>query len=733
MATRQLQTPFGGRWASRWTALADEIEVRLEAERERIGLWLPVALGAGIAAWFALPTAVHWTGLLLLLGGGLLAGLLIGRERRFGRMVTFGCAIMALGLLLIWARAAWVAAPVLARPITTEFSARIERVVPLPARGQVRILALPQRRADLPPRVRLTLRSEQAAGLAGGELVGVRARLMPPPPANLPGGYDFAQRAWFDGIGAVGTVLGEVARVPGTGEAIPPLRNRLSGHIQRQVAGSAGGIAAALVTGDQGAISDADADAMRRSGLAHLLSISGLHVTAVVGFTMFLLIRLLALSPRLALSGVVLAAAAGGAALAGVGYTWLSGAEVPTIRSCVAALLVLAAFLLGREALTLRLVAAGALIVLVWRPESLAGPSFQLSFAAVTAIIALHESPRMRAFLARRDEPGIFGAGRAVAGLLITGFVVEIALAPIALFHFHKAGLYGALANVVAIPLTTFVIMPAEALALLFDSAGLGAPFWWVAEKALDLLILLAHVVADAPGAVATLPSFPPWGFAFAVFGGLWLLLWQTSWRRAGMLPVVIGVAALFAQPRPDMLVTSDGRHIAVAVPGGGYALLRDRAGDFIRDSLSEAAGIDTPLMALADLEHVTCNRDFCRWRQGEGRGQGQGDAKDDATDDSGRVILASRGMDRVDGGEMAPACAAADVVISDRWLPHECVARWLTIDRDSLAETGGLALYLGKTPRAVASLRAGDRHPWRRPEQVSGNDEAVPTGALAR
>jgi competence protein ComEC len=719
MATRQLQTPFGAAWASRWAAHAGDIEARLEAERERIGLWLPVALGTGIAAWFALPAQIHWIGLLLLLAGGLLAGLLIGWQRRLGRMVAIGCAVMMLGLLLVWARATLVAAPVLARPVITEFPALVERVEPLPARGQVRILARPQRRADLPPRVRLTLRTEQAAGLVGGETVGVRARLMPPPPANLPGGYDFAQRAWFDGIGAVGTVLGEVTRTPGGGESVQPLRNRLSGHIQRQVDGSAGGIAAAFVTGDRGAISEDDDEAMRRAGLAHLLSISGLHVTAVVGFTMFLLMRLLALSPRLALRGVVLVAAAGGAALAGVGYTWLSGAEVPTIRSCVAALLVLAAFLLGREALTLRLVAAGALIVLVWRPESLAGPSFQLSFAAVTAIIALHESPRMRAFLARREESWILRFGRAVVGLLITGLVVEIALAPIALFHFHKAGLYGALANVVAIPLTTFVVMPAEALALLFDSVGLGAPFWWVTEKALALLIWLAHGVADAPGAVATLPSFPPWGFALAVFGGLWLLLWRTSWRRAGIVPVAIGVAALLVQPRPDLLVTSDGRHMAVAVPGGGYALLRDRAGDYIRDTMAEAAGVDTPLAALADLDHVACNRDFCRWTQGEGEVQ--------------RVILASSGLDRIEGVEMAPACAAADVVISDRWLPRECVARWLTIDRDSLAETGGLALYLGEVPRAVTTLRVGDEHPWRRPEQVSGNDEAVPTDALAQ
>jgi competence protein ComEC len=175
----------------------------------------------------------------------------------------------------------------------------------------------------------------------------------------------------------------------------------------------------------------------------------------------------------------------------------------------------------------------------------------------------------------------------------------------------------------------------------------------------------------------------------------------------------------LLAQPRPDLLVTGDGRHIAAALPDGSYALLRGRAGDYVRDSMAEAAGIDAPLGTLADLDHVECNRDFCRWAQGAGAAR--------------RVILASRGRDRIEGADMAAACAAADVVISDRWLPRECVGRWLTIERDSLAETSGLALYLGKQPRAVTALRSGAEHPWRRPQQVSGNDEAVPTDALVQ
>jgi len=715
MATRRLQTTFGPGGVAGWRRLFHALEAQLEAERERLGLWLPVALGAGIAAWFALPAAMHWAGLLFLLGGGLLCGLLIGWHSRTGRMAAIGFGAMALGLLLIWARALWVAAPILAGPLTTAFSAEVEAVEPLPAKDQTRLIVRPQAREDLPPRIRVTLAGKAGTGIVPGERIGLRARLMPPPTASLPGSYDFAQRAWFDRIGAVGTVLGDVSRSANAGRGGQPVRARLSAHIHDRIAGSPGGIAAAFVTGDRGAISAEDEEAMRRSGLAHLLSISGLHVTAVIGFAMFLTMRLLALSRRIALGGYVLPIAAAAGALAGAGYTWLAGAEVPTLRSLIAALLVLVAFLLGREALTLRLVAAGALIVLVWRPESLVGPSFQLSFAAVTAIVALHESRAMQRFMARREEPIVFRWGRGLAGLLITGIVVEVALAPIALFHFHKAGLYGALANVVAIPLTTFVIMPAEALALAFDSVGLGSPFWWVTGQALTLLIQLAHCVAEAPGAVATLPRFPPWGFAMAAFGGLWILIWSTRWRWWGAVPLFAGMTVLLAQPRPDLLVTGDGRNIAAAASGGRYALLRDRAGDFVRDTMNEATGSDAPLGALADLDHVECNPDFCRWVQ------------------EGRIILASRGRDRIEGEEMAAACRAADVVISDRWLPRECAARWLTIDRDSLAESGGLAIYLGKKPKAVATLDAGDGHPWRHAPLVSGNDEAVPKADLAR
>jgi len=198
-----------------------------------------------------------------------------------------------------------------------------------------------------------------------------------------------------------------------------------------------------------------------------------------------------------------------------------ASAEAPTVRSCVAALLVLGALVLGRDALSLRMIAvAGDFVLLSW-PESAIGPNFQMSFAAVLAIIALSTSALVRAFLAAREEPWSIPPARRVAMLFATGVVIELALIPIVLFHFHRAGLYGALANVVAIPLVTFGSMPLIALGLVFDPVGAGAPFWWAVERSLEPLLAIAHVTASQPGAVRLMPQLSGSAIALFVSGGL--------------------------------------------------------------------------------------------------------------------------------------------------------------------------------------------------------------------
>lgn len=690
--------------AARWS---NGLEHRLEAERDQLVLWIPVALGTGAAIWFVVDDVRTWGALLC---ATLAVGIAALATARGGRAAPFlaACALAtAAGFSLAWWRAERVAAPVLARPTIAWVTGRVDELRPQPARRLVR-LTLADLSWDDPPvpaprRIRVNVTDEAVpAGLTRGARIRLRARLMPPAPPAVPGAYDFARVAWFDGLGASGRAFAPVT-VLQPGAAGGRWRERLSAHIGSRLGGSAGGIAAALATGDTGAIDDADAEAMQRAGLAHLLSVSGLHITAAVGLVMWLALRLLALSPRLALTGRLPLVAAGAGALAAVGYTWLTGAQVPTIRSCVAALMVLAALAIGREALTMRLVAAGALIVLLFRPEAVVSASFQLSFAAVTSIVALHEHPRVAALFAARDERFAGRCLRQLASLLLTGVVVEGALMPIAVFHFHQAGVYGALANMIAIPLTTFVVMPVEALALLLDAAGLGAPAWWVAGQALAGLLALARSVASAPGAVAAIPSMPAGAIACAVVGGLWLALWRTRWRYAGVVALAIGAAWTLATPPPDLLVSGDGRHLALREADGQLVLLRDRAGDYVRDMLAENGGLDGEPGLLSESPHARCNRDLCWWsRRVAGRRW---------------RVLATRSIHLVPGARLGELCAAADVVVSERRLPRHCRARWLTLDRSTLRRTGGVAVSF-RTGRIATVRRPGDPHPWQRAQR---------------
>ncbi len=694
--------------------IIDTLEAQLAAERHQLPLWLPVFMGIGIMGWFILPNRTDWYALLYLFAAMCGLGISIGHSRLFGRALIIAGIAASLGLVLVWYRAEHVAARVLARPLVTLFDARVIALEYRASNEKWRYLLAPLHRSDLPEKLRLNHAFAPPPDSIGGVLR-VRARLVPPAPASLPGGYGFQRVAWFQGLGATGTMLDpprliQPPRSPPFAQALAPLRARIATHITSKLSPAAGGVAIALATGSAGQIPESDADAMRQSGLAHLLSVSGLHISAVVGATVLLTTSLMALSQRIALRLPIPIIGAGIATLAAIGYTLLTGAEVPAVRSCIAALLILTGMALGRRALSMRLVATGALLVLPLWPESLIGPSFQMSFAAIIAIVALHEHPKIKALLAGREEPLFARLARHVIALILTGLAVEIILMPIVLYHFHRAGLYGALANIVAIPLTTFIVMPLEAAALLLDTFGLGAPFWWGVEQSISGLLALAHKVANLPGAALMLPSMGRSAFTLMIGGGLWLLLWQTRWRWAGLLPISAGVALTAMAPAPDLLVTRDGRHVLLRLDDGATALLRNRAGDYVRTTLAEGAGVhaDTLTQGLVDLQDrndVDCSRDICTARlRRDGRAWTIGFIRSD-------VLLPWDDMRRY--------CQQLDIIIAPRRLPAACMPRWLRWDRPALDTLGGAALSLSPPNIRQGESNIGD-HPWQRAAQKS-------------
>jgi competence protein ComEC len=686
------------RMSMRLSSMGDAIERFLGKSGYDRGPWLAVAFVAGIASWFLLDGPNQW-----ICAGScafftmILAVWRLHGEATYPRLslaVAGLSAAFLLGIGLIWLRSEISGAPPIGKPSFTLADGRILQKTPQPALDRVRlVVAMREPETTRAIKVRLNLkRADDRPDLQEGAIIRFRARLMPPAPPMLPGGYDFARTAWFAGLSATGSVIGpvEIVRPAQVRPGISSIQHTLSTHVRDRLGGSPGSIAAAFASGDRGAIAPEDEDAMRDSGLTHLLSISGLHVSAVIAAVYLIAMKLLALWPWLALRMRLPVLAAGVGALAGIGYTLLTGAEVPTIRSCAAAVLVLIALALGREPLSLRMVAVAAAFVLLLWPESIISPSFQMSFTSVIAIVALHSAAPVRTFLTPREESWLIRGGRQGIMLLATGFVIEFALMPIGLFHFHRAGVYGAFANVVAIPLTTFISMPLIALALVLDVVGLGWPAWWLAGKSLELLLALAHWTASQPGAVTRMPAMHEFHFMLFAVGGLWLALWRGNIRLYGLLPVVLACLLMVGAAKPDILISGDGRHVGITGEGARLLILRDSKSAFTRENLVELAGMDGEPLPLAQWPGARCSADFCVVTLHR-------DGRD-------WHLLMARSRELVRERALAAACVQADIVIADRGLPRSCKPRWLKADRRALRETGGMAITLaGPSIRTVA------------------------------
>lgn len=690
----------------------DRIELFLAAAGFDRAPWLAVVFALGILVWFGLPYQWQWIAavVLALLAAIAAAAVWRGDDARvlLRQAVVASALVFAAGIAVVWARSEIVGAEPVERPMIERLQGYVLDRQEQPADDRIRLtMAVRDAETAQSRKIRVNVPLDKASdAMAEGAIVRARVRLMPPASPMLPGSYDFARAAWFKGLAATGSVLGEVEVIePADGESgVAAVQRALSGHVRERVDGSAGTIAAAFASGDRGAIAEADEDAMRDAGLTHLLAISGLHVSAVIAAAYLVALKLLALFPGLALRVrlPVLAAVVG--ALAGIGYTVLTGAQVPTVRACVAAMLVLGALAMGRDALSLRMVAVAAMFVLLLWPESVVGPSFQMSFAAVLAIVALHTSERVRAFLAPREESWLSRIGRRVLMLFVTGLVIEIALMPIVLFHFHRAGVYGAFANVFAIPLVTFISMPLIAFALLLDLAGLGAPAWWLVKVSLNLLLGIAHFTSAQPGAVKLMPQMTGLTVGLFVLGGLWLALWSGRGRLLGFAPAGIATLLLMATPIPDVLVGREGRHVGIVLQdedGDNQLLsLRNSRSSYSRDNLLELSSVSSDPVPIADWSGARCSPQFCVM----------------TIERAGRdwTLLLARNRDLVEERALAAACEQSDIVVADRYLPRSCKPRWLKADRRLLDRTGGIALDLRRERVISVAQSQGEQGWWR-------------------
>ena len=684
-----------------------------DAQRGRWVLWLALLLLCGTLSYFALPEEPPvWlgvTGLIAALGAWLAL-----RGSWLLAPALIGSAALAAGFAAAQLRTASTGTPILDRPLgPVPVQGRVVEIAPLPEKGGRMILedlSIARLAPDQTPR---RVRIRIAAGLDGigpGDRITLLAELVAPPAPAAPGAFDYQRQAWFEGIGAVGFAYGSIRRhepgqpPSGWSEYWRDLRHDVTGRILAALPGTNGAIAAALMTGHQGAIPIDVIQAMRDSGLAHLLSISGLHIGLIAAILLFGLRAGIALVPWLALRipGKKVAAVM---ALIGTGaYVLLAGATVPTQRAFLMTAIVMLAVLADRSALTMRLVAWAGALVTVIRPEAVLGASFQMSFAAVTALIAAHEG-----FAARRQTGPrsiLSRIRRTLGGIALTSLVAGAATAPFAAYHFHRLADYGVLANMAAVPITGFWVMPLGLLAFALMPFGLEAwalvPMGWGIEAILGV----ARWVAGLPGAAILVPAMPASALAVFAAGGLWLCLWRGGWRWLALASLPVAAALAMLQSPPDLLVTADGAVLALRDAQGTLRLSDARKGGIAVETWLERNGQSQRLAWPEPSEAGGCDSDGCR---AELRGRSLAYA----------LTLSAAAED----------CGRADLVIAARFLPRGHCRGSIVIDRGALWRAGAHALWLTEEGVRIETVRD---HRGERPWTVERVRPAAPVRAFA-
>jgi competence protein ComEC len=691
------------------------VALEQEAAFRRPFLWLPVAGGAGALLYFAADRepSLGFTALAFVAICSL-AFLLRAHRRAFACLVVLAC--ICGGFFSASWRSARVNAPIIPRIGVGFLTGFVEEVDPrrAGARFVLRVASAEGLPGDVTPRrVRMTTRGEPR--FAAGDFIALKARLLPPARAALPGGYDFARDAYFAGIGAVGSALGRIDIIPAPDPAplslsffaaVDRMRNALSSRVYRELGGDTGAIAAAMVTGKRDYLSDEAKDLIRRAGIFHIITISGVQMTLVAGIFFIGLRRLFACSQTLALNYPIKKWAAALAMIGAILYDISTGSRVGTERALVMTLVMLTAVLFDRIALSMRNLAFAAFFVVAFEPEALLGASFQLSFAAVAALVAVYEA-RGAIISRRRETPShVIAQSRfaiwreTIADRLLHGpwaalFATLCATSATASFmanDFHELSPYVLVGNPLTLAIIEFFAVPGALLGAALYPLGLDRFVWRYVGLGIDLVTYLAGLISSAPGASLHVKSFQPWAIFFLALAVLSLVLWRTWLMRTMAAPfAAIGLAGAISGESFDLAVAPTGDAAALRQPSGELVLLGRKPHNFVGEQWLRA---DADERAPADAKSAaSCDSLGCVARAVDGR----------------FVALVE------DRTALIEDCARAAIVITPLYVPQGCGAP-IVIDRRRLAETGAVTLRLNGERVEWNTARAPDEdRPWSR------------------
>jgi competence protein ComEC len=567
-------------------------------DQSRWFLWWPVGMGAGIALYFSLfhePSFAYTLILPLTCLAFIGAFICFWRRYTLSFLVCMMLLALSLGFVTAKWRTDWLSTPFLLEKVENiTISGRIVDIEEQPGRRRLTLdtLAFSQAIPSL-HKVRLTMPLSHPLMAMIGDHVSLNASLLPlSDPVSLKG-YHFRRQAYFQGIGATGRVKGPVHVIEKKDNLlwVASARYHLTQMVRQNLSGQQGEIAAALITGDRSGISPAIRQAFTDAGLAHILAISGLHLTLVAGLVFLIFRRGLALIPLLAENYPIKKWAAIVVMITTFAYLCISGFGIPGQRAFVMVSIVMIGILLDRNPLSMRLVAIAATVILLVRPESLLSASFQLSFAAVVALIAAYEGGWGALQQWSLERGACYRLMVYGIGLVMTTLIATLATTPYTLAIFNRFTLQVIVGNFLAIPLTSIFIMPAATLSVLsLPFGGLDLAFHLL-SFGLEQLISIAEMVSAWPGAAIMVPTPPDIFIPLITLGGLWICFWRNPWRWAGLVPCGLGCFSLFFQYPATIYAAGDGSVIAYRLKDTLYVSDLKR-GSFFTDQWMKELGL---------------------------------------------------------------------------------------------------------------------------------------------
>lgn len=587
-----------------------QVAVDTELERGAAFLLVPVFLALGALIYFNLrsePGVLPIAAALALLFA--LCALLRSQQVVHLGLAAGACMVLGLGAAKV--ETMRMATKMLGVEVSTTLSGRVVNIDHLDnGRLRLTIDVTATERPKLrfaPDRVRLTAR-RAPEGLVAGSTVSGYVRLMPPSGPVRPGSYDFSFESYFDGIGASGFFMkGPELITSTTGQTatqgmfawVENARDRVAERIRQRIGGAEGEIAAALVVGVRGGIPEDVNDALRRTGIYHIISISGLHMAMVAGTVMFLMRLGFAAFPDFASRHPVKKYAAVAALAGTAAYLFISGAEVAAQRSFIMLAVMLTAVLFDRAALTMRNLAISAIVVILVSPHEVVGPSFQMSFAATAALVGAYgwwserRERQAQPVGERTLQSRAWHWGRnAAIGLIATSVIAGLATAVFGAWHFQRVSPLSLVANLAVMPVVSVLVMPFAVFASLAMPFGLDGLFLDVMGAGLRVMIAMAEWFSarsplDAVGLVST------WSVILVTIA-LVIAAMATTWLRLAAVPfAAVGLLVIGAAPTPDVLVAEDGRLIGVATDDGKLAVNRTRPNRFTAENWMRALAVE--------------------------------------------------------------------------------------------------------------------------------------------